>query len=93
MEERCTRWLLMTHDRAAQDNFPLTQDFLSHMLGVRRASVNVATGMLKKAGLIQYVRGRVTVIDRLGLESTSCDCYQSILKAYDAAMYTRAAKP
>ncbi len=56
MEERCARWLLMTHDRAGQDNFPLTQEFLSHMLGVRRATVNVATGMLKKAGFIQYVR-------------------------------------
>jgi CRP-like cAMP-binding protein len=82
MEERCARWLLMTHDRAAEDTFPLTQEFLSHMLGVRRATVNVATGMLKKAGLIRYVRGKITVIDRRGLESASCDCYQAILKVY-----------
>ena len=53
MEERCARWLLMTHDRAGQDTFPITQEFLSHMLGVRRATVNVATGMLKKAGFMK----------------------------------------
>jgi CRP-like cAMP-binding protein len=82
MEERCARWLLMTHDRAGQDTFPLTQEFLSHMLGVRRATVNVATGMLKKAGLVRYVRGKMTIIDRGGLESASCDCYQAIVKVY-----------
>lgn len=82
MEERCVRWLLMTHDRAGQDTFPLTQEFLSHMLGVRRATVNVATGMLKKAGFIRYVRGIVTVIDRPGLESACCNCYEAIGKVY-----------
>jgi CRP-like cAMP-binding protein len=82
MEERCARWLLMTHDRAGQDTFPLTQEFLSHMLGVRRATVNVATGMLKKAGFIRYVRGKITITDRPGLESASCVCYKAILKVY-----------
>ena len=86
MEERCARWLLMTHDRASQDTFPLTQEFLSHMLGVRRATVNVATGMLKKAGFIQYVRGKITVIDRGGLESASCQCYRDVLRAYDSVL-------
>jgi CRP-like cAMP-binding protein len=86
MEERCARWLLMTHDRAAADTFPLTQEFLSHMLGVRRATVNVATGMLKKAGFIRYVRGRITVVDRPGLESASCNCYRAIVKAYDGLL-------
>jgi CRP-like cAMP-binding protein len=86
MEERCARWLLMTHDRAGQDTFPLTQEFLSHMLGVRRATVNVATGMLKKAGFIRYVRGKITVIDRPGLESASCECYQIILRVYDSLL-------
>ncbi|HYW47271.1 MAG TPA: Crp/Fnr family transcriptional regulator [Bryobacteraceae bacterium] len=75
MEERCAHWLLMTHDRAGNDTFPITQEFLSHMLGVRRATVNVATGMLKKAAFIQYVRGKVTVMDRPGMESAACDCY------------------
>ncbi|MGD0047625.1 MAG: Crp/Fnr family transcriptional regulator [Bryobacteraceae bacterium] len=82
MEERCARWLLMTHDRAGGDTFPLTQEFLSHMLGVRRATVNVATGMLKKAGFIRYVRGQITVMDRPGLESASCECYQAIVRVY-----------
>jgi CRP-like cAMP-binding protein len=86
MEERCARWLLMTHDRASQDTFPLTQEFLSHMLGVRRATVNIATGMLKKAGFIQYVRGKITVIDRGGLESASCQCYRDVLRAYDSVL-------
>jgi CRP-like cAMP-binding protein len=85
MEERCARWLLMTHDRAGQDTFPLTQEFLSHMLGVRRATVNVATGMLKKAAFIRYVRGKITVIDRPGLESASCGCYQAIVNVYKSS--------
>lgn len=84
MEERCARWLLMTHDRAGSDTFPLTQELLSHMLGVRRATVNVATGMLKKAGFIRYVRGKLTVIDRPGLESASCDCYKATIRAYES---------
>jgi len=84
MEERCARWLLMTHDRAGEDTFPLTQEFLSHMLGVRRASVNVATGMLKKAGFIRYVRGKLTVVDRPGLESATCGCYHAIIGVYDS---------
>lgn len=91
MEERCARWLLMTHDRAGQDTFPLTQEFLSHMLGVRRATVNVATGMLRKAGFIRYVRGKITIVDRRGLESASCGCYQAIAKVY-ARLLPSAAK-
>jgi CRP-like cAMP-binding protein len=86
MEERCARWLLMTHDRAGQDTFPLTQDFLSHMLSVRRATVNLAIGLLKKAGFIRYVRGNITVIDRAGLEATSCPCYHAIISAYNALL-------
>jgi CRP-like cAMP-binding protein len=88
MEERCVRSLLMTHDRAGQDTFPLTQEFLSHMLGVRRASVNLAAGMLKKAGFVRYVRGKITVIDRPGLESASCDYYRAIVKVY-ASLWRR----
>ena len=76
----------MTHERASDNSFPLTQEFLSHMLGVRRATVNVATGMLKKAGFIRYVRGQITVIDRAGLESASCECYKAIIQAYDSVM-------
>jgi CRP-like cAMP-binding protein len=86
MEERCARWMLMTHDRAGEDTFPMTQEFLSSMLGVRRATVNVATGMLRKAGFIGYVRGRITVLDRAGLESASCGCYAAIGRVYSTAI-------
>jgi len=88
MEERCARWLLMTHDHACQDSFPLTQEFLSQMLGVRRATVNAATGTLKKKGLIRYVRGRVTIIDRKGLESASCGCHQATIQVYSSILGT-----
>jgi CRP-like cAMP-binding protein len=83
MDQRCARWLLMTQDRAGHDTFPLTQEFLAHMLGVRRATVNVATGILKKAGFIRYVRGKITIVDRPGLESVACSCYSAINKVYD----------
>lgn len=77
MEERCARWLLMTADRAG-DSFDLTQQFLSQMLGVRRASVTVAAGMLQKAGMIDYTRGRIHIVDREKLEQASCECYTVI---------------
>ena len=82
IDQRCARWLLMTHDRAGADIFPLTQEFLANMLAVRRATVNTATRILKKAGFIRYVRGQLTVVDRRGLESASCDCYRTIRRAY-----------
>jgi CRP-like cAMP-binding protein len=73
--ERCSRWLLLTHDRVGDREFPLTQEFLAQMLGVRRASVSVAAGALQHAGLISYSRGRVTILDREGLENAACECY------------------
>jgi hypothetical protein len=82
MEERCARWLLTTHDRVGGQQFPLTQEFLAQMLGVRRASVTVAAGMLQKAGFIRYSRGRVTIIDRSGLEGCSCECYGASWDSY-----------
>lgn len=81
-EERCARWLLMTQDRAGSDTFRLTQEFLAGMLGVRRATVNLAISTLKNAGFIRYVRGQITVVDRSGLESISCPCYESIRREY-----------
>ncbi len=83
IEERCARWLLMTHDRVATNEFPLTHEFLSLMLGVRRAGVTVAAGTLQKAGLIEYTHGRIKVIDRAGLEDASCACYRIIRDSYD----------
>jgi CRP-like cAMP-binding protein len=76
LEQRCARWLLMTHDRAEANEFALTQEFLSYMLGVHRPAVTLAAGALSDAGLISYRRGRITVVDRPGLERASCDCYQ-----------------
>jgi CRP-like cAMP-binding protein len=78
VEERCARWLLLTHDRAGADTFQLTQEFLGYMLGVRRPSVTVAAGMLQRAGLITYRRGVVTILDRPGLEEAACECYAII---------------
>jgi CRP-like cAMP-binding protein len=81
--QRCSRWLLMTHDRVNGDEFALTHEFLSKMLGVRRAGVTVAAGILQKAGLIKYSRGRMTILDREGLEGISCECYRIVRGEFD----------
>jgi CRP-like cAMP-binding protein len=83
VEERCSRWMLLTHDRVGADEFPLTQEFLAQMLGVRRASVTVAAGILQTAGFIRYSRGRVPIIDRDGLENAACECYRIIRTEFD----------
>ncbi len=75
VEERLARWILMSRDRMGSDTLPLTQEFLSNMLGTRRSSVTVAAGLLQKAGLISYTRGSVKVLDRQKLEGAACDCY------------------
>jgi CRP-like cAMP-binding protein len=78
VDERLARWLLMSQDRLGGDIVPLTQEFLAHMLGTRRASVTVAAGILQKAGLITYNRGSVRIDDRSGLEDAACECSTSI---------------
>lgn len=75
LQQRCCRWLLMTHDRMHADEFLLTQEFLAMMLGVQRTGVTVAAGALQRSGLIRYQRGHVTILDRRGLEKGSCECY------------------
>jgi CRP-like cAMP-binding protein len=75
IDERLARWLLMSQDRLEGNLVPLTQEFLSHMLGTRRASVTVAAGMLQKAGLITYTRGTVRIESRTQLENAACECY------------------
>ena len=76
--ERLARWLLMSQDRIGHAILPLTQEFLSQMLGTRRASVTVAAGILQKAGMIEYSRGSVGIVNRVQLEKAACDCYQII---------------
>ena len=83
LAERCARWLLIAHDSALSDSFPLTHEFLSMMLGARRSGVSIAAHTLKAAGLIDYSRGVVTVIDRPGLEETACECYGTIQAELD----------
>lgn len=82
IEQRLARWMLLAHDRSEGDSFPMTHEFLSMMLGVRRAGVTVAAGALQRAGLIQYERGRMTVTDRPGLEAAACDCYEQVRREY-----------
>jgi len=83
VEERLARWLLMTQDRVGGAELNLTQQILSEMLGVRRASVTTAAGVLQKAGLIAYHRGRVRVLDRAGLEGAACECYAVVRAEFD----------
>ena len=78
VDTRLARWLLMTNDRMGNDEFLMTQEFLSNMLGVRREGVSLAAGNLQKRNLITYSRGRLKVLDRAGLETTSCPCYEII---------------
>lgn len=74
-EERAARWLLTTADRVGSARFPLTQEVLARMLGVRRATVSLTAGLLHNAGLISYTRGVITIDDRGGLAAVACDCY------------------
>jgi len=83
LEQRLARWLLLTHDRVEQDEFAITQDFLSRMLGVRRAGVSVAANTLREMRAIDYRRGKVVVLDRSGLENASCECYSIVKAEYD----------
>jgi CRP-like cAMP-binding protein len=85
-DQRLARWLLMAHDRATKDEFPMTHEFLSMMLGVRRAGISVAAGQLHKAGLIRYERGCIEVTDRPGLEAAACECYGIVRRARDALL-------
>lgn len=83
LEARCARWLLMTHDRMRKESFTLTHEFLSYMLGVHRPAVTLAAGALQRAGLIRYTRGKVSVLDRAGLEAVSCACYAITRNNYE----------
>jgi CRP-like cAMP-binding protein len=77
LKERSARWLLMMYDRLQSDDMPLTHDFLSSMLGVRRTRVTEAAGELQRSGLIRYARGMVTILDHPGLSAAACECYRT----------------
>jgi CRP-like cAMP-binding protein len=79
---RLARWLLMTQDRSQATSFDMTQEFLSYMLGVRRVGITTAAGNLQKDGIISYSRGRMTVLNRKGLERAACGCYATDQKTY-----------
>jgi CRP-like cAMP-binding protein len=83
VQQRCARWLLMTHDRMQQQDFHLSHEFLALMLGVQRPTVTVVAGGLQTAGLISYKHGQMKVLDREGLESASCPCYGVIRAQFD----------
>jgi CRP-like cAMP-binding protein len=93
LDQRCCRWLLMTHDRMPSDQFLLTQEFLAMMLGVRRAGVSVAAGALQRAGLIRYDRGRVAILDRDGLQERACECYAVAKAEFDRLLGVSSPRP
>jgi CRP-like cAMP-binding protein len=90
IQQRCCRWMLMTHDRMQSDEFLLTQEFLAMMLGVQRTGVTAAAGALQRAGLIRYKRGNVTITDRRGLQQRSCECYGISKREFDRLLGDRA---
>ncbi len=80
---RLARWLLMYHDRLRGDEFELTHEFMSHMLGVRRSGVSEVAAALQEAGFISYQRGRIRILDRAALEAFACECYPSVKEKFD----------
>lgn len=82
-EQRLARWLLMAHDRMGVNELPLTQEFLSTMLGVRRQQVSLAAAVLQKAGIIRYRHGLIEILDRRALESVACECYEVVVRELD----------
>ncbi|MBL6081761.1 Crp/Fnr family transcriptional regulator [Belnapia sp. T18] len=93
IENRLARWLLTAHDRAGVDEFAMTHEFMAMMLGVNRPGVSIAAGILNRAGLIRYVRGRMTITDRPGLEAATCECYHTVRHEYARLLGPRAAAP
>lgn len=83
VQSRLCRWMLQAQDVSGGEDINLTQDFLSHMLGVQRTSVSVCAHALQKAGLIRYSRGQITILNRGGLEDCACECYRAIRESLD----------
>ncbi|MGI8999818.1 MAG: Crp/Fnr family transcriptional regulator [Candidatus Limnocylindria bacterium] len=83
IQQRFARWVLMTQDRTARAEFPITQEFLAEMLGVTRPKVTGAASRLRRRGVISYQRGRMTVDDRSGLEGLACECYALVWERFE----------
>jgi CRP-like cAMP-binding protein len=83
LDQQLCRWLLLSLDRLAGNELVMTQELIANMLGVRREGVTEAAGNLQGAGLISYSRGRITVLDRSGLEARTCECYAVVKKEFD----------
>ena len=82
LEQRLARWLLMSHDRAGNDQFAMTHEFMATMLCVHRPSVTIAARLFQRAGLIRYGSGEITVVDRAGLEAAACECHGVVRRQY-----------
>ena len=83
IEQQLCRWLLLSHDRLDSDVLVMTQELIANMLGVRREGVTAAAGRLQEQGIISYVRGRIQILDRAGLEAAVCECYKVVKDEYD----------
>ena len=83
LDQQLCRWLLLSLDRLPSNQLTMTQELIANMLGVRREGVTEAAGALQRAGLIHYSRGKITVVDRAGLEARVCECYQVVKKEFD----------
>jgi CRP-like cAMP-binding protein len=82
LDQRLARWLLMTHDRAGTDTFSVTQELMARMLGVRRVGITTSASALQRRAVIEYARGKVTIIDRASLETAACTCYGADRRSY-----------
>jgi CRP-like cAMP-binding protein len=91
LDQQLCRWLLLSLDRLAGDELVMTQELIANMLGVRREGVTEAALKLQRAGLIRYARGRITVLDRLGIEGRTCECYAVVKSEYDRLLPARVA--
>ena len=88
LDQQLCRWLLISLDRLPSNELVMTQELIGNMLGVRREGVTEAAGRLQVAGLIQYQRGRITVLNRAGLEARTCECYSVVKQEYDRLLPT-----
>jgi len=91
VDQQLCRWLLISLDRLRRNELVMTQELIANMLGVRREGVTEAAGQLHRAGLIDYRRGHITVLDRPGLEKRTCECYQVVRKEYARLLPDRTA--